>query len=114
MRFELLPHLTRCWMPRGRQPEVRTPGKNKKIAAFGAFCYGRYGRCGKAGGLFLYHTQPHATVQFFEFATHKIIPIWTLENPDGPGFAVSADGRSILYVQNEFTQSNIMLVKNFR
>ena len=60
------------------------------------------------------NTQPHATVQFFEFATHKIIPIWTLENPDGPGFAVSADGRSILYVQNEFTQSNIMLVKNFR
>ena len=60
------------------------------------------------------NTQPHATVQFFEFATQKIIPIWTLEKPDGPGLAVSADGRSILYVQNEFTQSNIMLVRNFR
>jgi Tol biopolymer transport system component/DNA-binding winged helix-turn-helix (wHTH) protein len=60
------------------------------------------------------NTQPHATVQFFEFATQKIIPIWTLEKPDRPGLAVSADGRSILYVQNEFTQSNIMLVRNFR
>ena len=60
------------------------------------------------------NAQPHATVQFFEFATHKIIPIWTLEKPDGPGLAVSADGRSILYVQNEFAQSNIMLVKNFQ
>jgi Tol biopolymer transport system component len=59
-------------------------------------------------------TQPHATVQFFEFATHKIIPIWTLEKPAGLGLALSADGRSILYVQNDFRESAIMLVKNFR
>ena len=51
--FELLPHLVRCWMPRGRQLKVPTPGKNRKVAAFGALCYGR--------GLFLYHTQPRAT-----------------------------------------------------
>ncbi|PYX32202.1 MAG: hypothetical protein DMG77_03995 [Acidobacteria bacterium] len=59
------------------------------------------------------NTQPHATVQFFEFATHRIIPIWTLEKPYGPGLVLSGDGRSILYVQNEFKQSNIMLMKNF-
>lgn len=47
--FDLLPHLVRCWMPRGRQPAVPTPGKNRKVAAFGAFCFGR--------GLFLHHTQ---------------------------------------------------------
>jgi transposase len=40
-------------MPRGRQLAVRTPGKNRKVAAFGALCYGR--------GLFLHHTQPRAT-----------------------------------------------------
>jgi transposase len=40
-------------MPRGRQLAVKTPGKNKKLAAFGALCYGR--------GLFLHHTQPRAT-----------------------------------------------------
>src|SRR5207253_5190964 len=52
-QFDLLPHLTRCWMRRGRQQAVRTPGKNRRVAAFGAFCYGR--------GLFLHHTQPRVT-----------------------------------------------------
>ena len=28
-------------MLRGRQTKVPTPGKNRKVAAFGAFCYGR-------------------------------------------------------------------------
>jgi transposase len=51
--FDLLPHLARCWMPKGRQRAVKTPGKNQKLPTFGAFCYGR--------GLFLYHTQPRAT-----------------------------------------------------
>ena len=32
---------------------MSTPGKNRKVAAFGAFCYGR--------GLFLHYTQPRAT-----------------------------------------------------
>jgi len=32
---------------------VRTPGKNRKLAVFGALCYG----C----GVFLHHTQPRAT-----------------------------------------------------
>jgi transposase len=40
-------------MPKGRQLAVRTPGKNKRLAAFGALRYGR--------GLFLHHTQPRAT-----------------------------------------------------
>jgi hypothetical protein len=40
-------------MRRGRQLAVNTPGKNKKLAAFGALCFGR--------GLFLHHTQPRAT-----------------------------------------------------
>jgi len=59
------------------------------------------------------NTQPSA-IQFFEFATHKIIPIWTLEKPSGLGLALSADGRSLLYVQNDFRESTITLVKNFR
>ena len=32
---------------------MKTPGKNRKLAAFGAVCYGR--------GLFLHHTQPRTT-----------------------------------------------------
>jgi transposase len=40
-------------MPKGHQKAVKTPGKNRKLAAFGAVCYGK--------GLFLHHTQPRAT-----------------------------------------------------
>jgi hypothetical protein len=51
--FDLLPHLVRCWTPKARQRAVKTPGKNRKLAGFGALCYG----C----GLFLHHTQPRVT-----------------------------------------------------
>ncbi len=63
--FELLPHLVRCWMRRGRQTEVRTPGKNRKVAAFGAFCYGR--------GLFLHHTQPRKTAWGMRHLVQKLL-----------------------------------------
>lgn len=57
---------------------------------------------------------PHATIQFLDFATNKTIPIWTLEKEPGWGLSLSHDGKSIVYVQNEFAESNLMLVKNFR
>ena len=57
---------------------------------------------------------PHATIQFLDFATRKTIPIWTLEKEPGWGLALSRDGKSIVYVQDEFAESNIMLVENFR
>jgi transposase len=40
-------------MRSGHQREIRTPGKNKKVAVFGAWCY--------ATGRFLHHTQPTKT-----------------------------------------------------
>ena len=49
---------------------------------------------------------PTATIQFLDFATNKTIPIWTLEKEPGWGLA-SRDGKSIVYVQNEFAESNI-------
>ncbi len=61
-----------------------------------------------------FQTSPAATVAFFEFATNKIFPIWALTNRPFVGLSVSADGKSILYAQNEYSQSDIMLVKNFR
>jgi hypothetical protein len=57
--------------------------------------------------------QPDAILEFFEFATHRIIPISTLDKPF-EGLAVSPDGRTVLYSRIESLQSNIMLVKNFR
>src|SRR3989442_129608 len=55
-RRELLPHVVRCWMRKGQQKQVKTPGKNRRLAAFGALGYGHH-----AGGLFLHHTQPRKT-----------------------------------------------------
>lgn len=40
-------------MPKGHQRAIQTPGKNYKIAAFGALCYG----C----GMFIHGTQPRST-----------------------------------------------------
>jgi len=59
-------------------------------------------------------TTPRTTVEFFEFATRKINAIASFDKPWGWGFAVSPDNDSLLYVQSEFEESNIMVVKNFR
>jgi Tol biopolymer transport system component len=57
---------------------------------------------------------PKATIEFFELTAHRIDPLWVTERPPSWGLAISPDGRSILYVQNEFEESKIMVVKNFR
>jgi eukaryotic-like serine/threonine-protein kinase len=67
------------------------------------------------GVYFLDHAKlPPTTVNFFEFATHKTAHIATLDKPLGWGLALAPDRRSLLLVEAEFEQSNIMLVKNFR
>jgi len=58
--------------------------------------------------------RPNASVAFFEFATNKIFHIWTLTDQPFVGLSVSADGKSIVYAQDEYSRSNIMLVRNFR
>jgi hypothetical protein len=40
-------------MKKGRQLAVNSPGKNRKVTAFGAWCFGR--------GILLHHTQPRKT-----------------------------------------------------
>jgi Tol biopolymer transport system component/DNA-binding winged helix-turn-helix (wHTH) protein len=57
---------------------------------------------------------PQVSIDLFEFASAKTIPIWSLEKEAGWGLSMSKDGRSIVYIQNEFSESNLMLVKNFR
>jgi hypothetical protein len=57
---------------------------------------------------------PVVTIDFFEFATGKTISIWSLEKEPGWGLSLSPDGKSIVYIQNEFAESTLMLVKNFR
>ena len=60
--------------------------------------------------------KPNGRIGFFDFATRETTPIFTLEKPLTVfgGLAVSPDGRSLLYAQNELDDSYIVLVKNFR
>ncbi len=52
-------------------------------------------------------------IEFRDFATSKDHRVWTLQKEPGWGLSLSADGKSIVYVQDEFAESNLMLVKNF-
>jgi Tol biopolymer transport system component len=60
--------------------------------------------------------EPNGRIDFFDFATRQKTPILPLPKPAAGtgGVAVSPDGNSLLYPQNEFLDSYIMLVKNFR
>jgi len=57
---------------------------------------------------------PRVSIAFFEFATGRTTSLWALDKEPGWGVSVSPDGKSLIYVQDEFAESNIMLVKNFR
>ncbi len=69
-----------------------------------------------AGGIYFlrFDKSPHSSIQFLDFASNKIIPICTLEKEPGWGLSLAHDGKSIVYVQNEFAESNLILVRNFR
>ena len=57
---------------------------------------------------------PRSTIDYYDFATHKTHHVHSLEKPWGWGLALSPDNQSLLFVQNEFEQANIVVVKNFR
>ncbi len=57
---------------------------------------------------------PRTSIEFYEFAAGKTLPVWTVEKHSGWALSMSQDGKSIIYIQNEFAESNIMLVKNFQ
>lgn len=56
---------------------------------------------------------PEEWIRFYEFASGKTFPLWRVERDTGWGLSLAHDGRSLVYIQNEFAESNIMLVKNF-
>ena len=60
--------------------------------------------------------QPGPAIQFFNFATGQTTQIFTLEKEPmqwAPGFAVSHDGKHILYAQIDQRNSNITIIENF-
>jgi Tol biopolymer transport system component/DNA-binding winged helix-turn-helix (wHTH) protein len=55
------------------------------------------------------------SIQFFDFASRNKVPIVTLhQRPSDGGLAVSPDERSILFAQEKLSESQVVLVKNFR
>jgi Tol biopolymer transport system component/DNA-binding winged helix-turn-helix (wHTH) protein len=60
---------------------------------------------------------PNPTIEFFSFATARTARLAVIEKRvplAPPGFAVSPDGRWILLVQDDQSESDIMLMENFR
>jgi Tol biopolymer transport system component len=55
-----------------------------------------------------------SNVKFFEFATGKVTLMTTLEKPALRGISISPDRKSILVVQLDLTEQDIMLLNNFR
>lgn len=56
----------------------------------------------------------HTGLAFFDFAENKTHIVWPLEKETGWGLSLSADGKSLVYIQDQFAESNLMLVRNFR
>ena len=62
-------------------------------------------------------SKQHPVIEFFSFATRRVRQIAVMEKEavqGNPGFAISPDGRWILYTQVDQDDSNIMLVDNFQ
>jgi eukaryotic-like serine/threonine-protein kinase len=59
---------------------------------------------------------PNGRIEFFDFANRQSTPILALDKPVSlfGGLALSPDGKSLLFGQNELNESYIMLMKNFR
>jgi Tol biopolymer transport system component len=57
-------------------------------------------------------------VRFFDVQTHRVAQLGTVENTvrwtNTPGFAISPDGRWLLYTSLESTDADLMLVDSFR
>jgi Tol biopolymer transport system component len=55
-----------------------------------------------------------ASIQFYEFASRRKIPILALERRPTSGLAISPEETSILFTQEKLAESRLVLVKNFR
>jgi hypothetical protein len=70
------------------------------------------------GGIYFLNLDfpPNGRIEFFDFAHGQSTPIFALDKPASGfgGLALSPDGKSLLFGQNELDESYIMVMKNFR
>ena len=59
-------------------------------------------------------TKPNGAIEFLNFESGKITPVFSPDKPMNWGIIVSPDSRYLVYVQNDFRQTSLVLVKNFR
>ena len=59
-------------------------------------------------------TKPKGAIEFLNFESGKITPVFSPDRPMNWGIIVSPDSRFLVYVQNDFFQTSLVLVKNFR
>lgn len=59
-------------------------------------------------------SQPHATLEFFHFATEQISQIATLKKWTSTDFTISHDGRRAIWSQVDRNESDLILIDNFR
>ncbi len=70
-------------------------------------------RLSRGGIYFVESTGQNSRIQYFDVATGKKTPVYTLDK-DSDGFALSPDGKSALYAQTDFVESSVILMKNFQ
>jgi Tol biopolymer transport system component len=64
--------------------------------------------------MFTPFSRPGATIEFLSFATGRVSRVLTLERHAGHGFAVSPDGKTLLFGVVESFTEDLMLIENFR
>jgi hypothetical protein len=67
----------------------------------------------------LYYSTPAlpdkaSTIDYLDFATGRLTSLYKLAKPVDLGLAVSPDRRYLLFAQNDFSGSDLMLVEGFR
>jgi eukaryotic-like serine/threonine-protein kinase len=91
-------------------------GAETPVLEFPAAGYWGYWALGQKGIYFVNTSAMPHVLSLYEPETRRVTTVATLERsvtPFEPGLAVSPDGRSILYVQEDQLNSDIMLVENF-
>jgi Tol biopolymer transport system component len=93
-------------------------GEEAPVLEFPEVGYWGYWTVGEKGIYFVNtHARPSA-LEFFDFATRRVVHVASLEKAPTPfggrGLALSPDGRAILYVHQDQVNSDIVLVENFR